>query len=126
MSALATIKGGFFEQYGATYAPIQNRSPMMRRVAQLMGAKGMMKTRELAETLDGAVSGSTASKTLGRIEANVEMGGKRTIETETLVSDATVAGDITEINGHLLAFSTKTTFGASPVVNKDGNPLGTR
>lgn len=125
-TATATVKGGFFEQYSASLAQVSTTSAGKKRAAQALAQKGQMSLRERMETLNGAASGSAASKTLARIEANSELGGVRTIETETLVSANTTAGDITEINEDVLALSTRTTFGSSPVANGDGNPLGTR
>lgn len=125
--ATATIKGGFWPQNGVTaYTQSSGRDEQRREVASSLGRKGMMSMRALLTALNGVAPGAAASKTLNRIEANAELGGKRTIETETIISRNTVAGDVTEILNYLLLFSTKTTFGASPVANKDGNPLGTR
>lgn len=123
-SATATVKGGFFEQYSATLSQVSTTSAFKRRASQALAKRGQMSLRERMETLNGAASGSAASKVLTRIEANVELGGVRTIENETLVSANTTAGDITEINEDILALSTKTTL-ASPA-NGDLNPLGTR
>lgn len=126
-AATATVKGGLFETLGlTTLTQISGKNALHSNVRMNLGRKGLMALREKMETLNGAVAGSTASKTLKRVEANEELGGVRTIETETLVNTATVAGDVTEINADILAFSTKTTFGSSPTANLDGNPLGTR
>lgn len=124
MSYSATVNGGLFDN--TTLTPISGRNAVRRRIAQWFGKRQVLGLREIAETLNGAAAGSTASKTLGRIEANEELGGERTIETNTLVNRATTAADVAEINAYTLAFSSKTTFGASPVANLDGNPLGTR
>jgi hypothetical protein len=58
--------------------------------------------------------------------AAVELGGVRATEAINLINRATVAGDVTEINADILSVTTRTTFGASPPSNKDGNPLGYR
>jgi hypothetical protein len=117
--ATATVKGGFWPEMGVTsLAGVSTTSHFKKRAAQALSKKGMMALREKMETLNGAASGSAASKTLSRIAAAEELGGVRTIETETLVS--------AEINEDILALSTRTTFGSSPVANGDGNPLGTR
>ncbi len=123
-TATADIKGGFYEQYGSTLAQVSTTSASKRMAAQALARKGMMALREKMETLNGAASGSAASKTLSRIAAAEDLSGVRTIETETLVSANTAAGDITEINEDILALTTRTTM-ASPA-NGDGNPLGTR
>lgn len=124
MPALATVKGGFFGQYGTTYAPIQNRAGAMRYARQYLGDRSTFALRQLMRTLNGAVAGTVATKALTRIENNVELGGKRVVESVNLVNRATTAADVTEINDYVLSLTTKSTM-ASPA-NKDGNPLGTR
>lgn len=123
-AATATVKGGFFAQYASTYTPIQNRAGGLRYAKQYLGDRSLLALRQIARTLNGAVAGSVATKALTRIEANVEMGGKRTVESVNLVNRATTAADVTELNDYLYSMTSKTTM-ASPV-NKDGNPLGTR
>lgn len=125
-NAVATVKGGFFEQYGTTLSQISGVGQQRRRVAQLLGDKSLLDLRQRLISLVGAAAGGACSKTLSRIAASEELGGVRTIETETLINRATTAGDVTIINNDLLALTSKTTFGASPPANLDGNPLGTR
>lgn len=123
----ATVKGGLFETVGVTtLTAMQGKSPLRRRISENFGKKSLLATRQKMRTLMGAAAGATATKTLGRIEANVELGGKRTVETETLINVATDAADITEINADFLAETSQTTFGSSPPANLDGNPLGFR
>lgn len=86
----------------------------------------MLLTRELMVQLNGVAPGAAALKTLGRVQASTELGGKRVIETDTIVNRVTAAGDVTAIAANLLTYTTRTTFGASPKANLDGNPLGTR
>jgi hypothetical protein len=93
-----------------------------RRVAQWMSRKGEYAEREILRTLDGAAPGTTATKTLTRVEANVELGGKRTVEVETLVNRATTAADVTETKADLLSLSARTTKAAQ--VNLNRSPLG--
>lgn len=128
MAATATVKGGLFEAVGLnTLTQIQGTGPKRRLISQAFSAKGMRVLRELAVTLDGVVAGSAAVATQGRVEANSELGGKRTIETETFVNRNSAAADVTEINADLLStLTSRTTFGSNPPANKDGNPLGTR
>lgn len=121
----ATVKGGFWEQYGSSFTSISGKGFGRMMVAKILAKKGNMALREIMETLDGVVAGSTASKTLARVANSTELGGTRSIETETLVSRATVAGDVTAINADLLTLSTRT-YDSTPVVNGDLNPLGTR
>lgn len=125
-NATATVKGGFWEQYGLSMTGVSTTNAQKKRAAQALATKGSMGLREIAETLNGAAAGSTATKTLGRVSANEELGGKRTIETETLVNRATTTADRDEINSDIFSLTSKTTFGSSPPANKDGNPLGTR
>jgi hypothetical protein len=125
-SATATVKGGFWEQYSSSLTQISSTSAAKKRASHALAQKGQMSLRERMETLNGATAGSAASKVLARIVAAEELGGVRAIENETLVSANTAAADVTEINEDILALSTRTTFGSSPVANGDGNPLGTR
>lgn len=125
--ATATVKGGFWPVNGVTsVASISGKGPWRRRVAQAFDTYGLMDQRALAVALDGVVAGSNATKTLGRIENNVELGGKRVVETNTLVNRNTTAGDVTEENADFFTLTSRTTKGSSPPANKDGNPLGTR
>jgi len=123
----ATVKGGMFETVGvATLTGIQSKSSLRRYISQLLGKKSMFMIREKLDTLLGAASGSAALKTLGRVANSTELGGARTIETETLINANTDAADITEIRADFLGQTTLSTFGASPPANGDLNPLGTR
>lgn len=124
--ATATVKGGLFPEVGvSSLASIQGSGSGLKRIQQQFTDKGLREMRRRALTLDGVVSGTTATETNKRIEANAELGGKRVIESETLIGRATTAADITELNADLYAsLTSKTTLAA--VANKDGNPLGTR
>lgn len=124
--ATATVLGGMFPANGVNSLTQVGHGFNKRVVRQALGRRSMLALREIMETLNGAVAGSTALKTRARIEANSELGGARTIESVELVNRATVSADVTEINADILAYTTKTTFGASPPANLDGNPLGTR
>lgn len=125
--ATAVVLGGFWPTNGVnSLVSMSGESGHRRKIAMLLGKKGQMKMRELMETLDGVVAGSAALKNYGRVEANVELGGVRIIENESIVNRNTAAADVTEINTDYLLFSTRTSFGASPPANLDNNPLGTR
>ncbi len=122
----ATVLGGLFPANGvSTLTTIHTTDAAKRWISQMLARKGMRATRRVARTLNGVVAGSTATETLSRVDSAVEMGGKRTIETETLINRATVAGDVTDITADFYTLSTKT-YNGSPVANGDGNPLGTR
>lgn len=125
MSAVATIKGGLFEQYGSTLSQISTTSAPRRRASQVLADKGMLDLRARMVALDGVVAGSNATKTVARVGATEDLSGVRPIEVETLINRNTTAADVTEIN-KMLSLTSKTTFGASPPANLDGNPLGTR
>lgn len=125
-AAVATVKGGLFDQYGTTLSSIDGRHSNRREIAQLLGTRAEMVTRALMTALNGVAPGANATKTISRIKADEDLSGKRTIETQTLINRNTVAGDVTQIVADILSYTTKTSFGASPVANKDGNPLGTR
>lgn len=125
--ATATVKGGFWPNNGVTsLTQSSGKSVWRRRIARALATYGMMDQRALLLALDGVAPGAAALKTLGRIEANAELSGKRTIETNTIINRVSAAGDVTELNADFLTFTTRTTKGSSPVANKDGNPLGTR
>lgn len=123
--ASAAVKGGLFAQYSSTLSQVQGTGPLRRMAAILLGKKQLRALREKMTTLNGATAGSTALATNARVEANAELGGRRTIETETLINAATVAGDVTEIDADINTLSSKT-YDPTPVANLDGNPLGTR
>lgn len=122
--ATATVKGGFWEQYGSSVSSISGKGT--RRIAAIwLAKKSNMPLRQLMRALDGVVPGSAATKTLVRVANSTELGGVRAVETETLINRNTAAGDVTAINADVLSLSTRT-YNGSPVANGDRNPLGTR
>ena len=125
-NAVATVLGGFWEQYGNTLTQVNGDSPLRRRAARDLNHLSVYDLRERMRALNGVAPGGTASKTFPRVLAAVELGGVRAIEQLSLINRATTAADVTEINADINTFSTLTTFGASPPANLDGNPLGTR
>lgn len=127
MTAIASVKGGFFETNGVTtLTQVSGVGAQVRDAAMALSRKGQMKRRELMETLDGAAAGSAAVKNLGRVVAAEELGGLRATENEVLVNRNTTAQDVTDTKTDILLLSTRTTFGSSAPANLDGNPLGTR
>lgn len=123
----AAVLGGLFPNNGvSTLTTIETTSSPRRRVAQYLGDKSTRGLRAIAKALNGAAAGGAALATNARVDSNQDLSGKRLIETETLVNRVTVAGDVTILNNNLFALTTRTTFGATPPVNLDGNPLGTR
>lgn len=123
----ASVKGGLFETNGvATLTGAQGKSPLRMHIAKMLGKKSQLMIRQKMFALMGVVAGSSAAKTLGRIQASTELGGARTIESETIGSGNTDAADVTEIKADYLGITSLTTFGSSPPANLDRNPLGTR
>ena len=120
-----SVLGGFWAQYGATMTQISGNTANKFDARKALGRKSTYALRALMTALNGVAAGSNATKTLKRVENNVELGGKRIVETETLINRNTTAADVTAITNSLLTFSTRT-YTASPVANGDGNPLGTR
>lgn len=125
-NAIATVLGGFWSQYAPTLSQIQGTGSARRRAAQALNHKGVYDLRARMTALDGVAPGAAATKNYTRIVAAEDLSGVRAIETQVLINRVTVAGDVTIIEADINTFSTKTTFGASPPANLDGNPLGTR
>lgn len=121
----ATVKGGLFAQYSATLTQVQGTGALRRIIAQMFGRKQLREQRELLLTLNGATAGSAALATNARVAASSELGGLRTVESESLVNRVTAAGDITVANEDFFALSGKT-HDPTPIANLDGSPLGER
>jgi hypothetical protein len=121
----ATVKGGFFEQYGTTLAPIWPVNSTRRRARQALSKYANFSLRERMRALTGANLGLPAIKTLTRVAATEDLSGKRPTEVQTFVNRNTTSNDITEIQNTFLPFSTRT-YNSAPIANGDGNPLGTR
>ena len=127
ISYTATVAGGFFEANGvASLSNMSTRGNRRRIAGQALDGKGTFELRARMTALDGVAPGANATKTFTVVEANSELGGLRAITTETLINRATTAADVTHIEATVNTFSSKTTFGANPPANLDGNPLGTR
>jgi hypothetical protein len=126
--ATANVKGGLFGDSAGllTLPSISGKSFNRTFAAKLLQTKSMLALRQTLSVLDGAVAGSNVTKTFPQVEANSELGGKRNITTQTLINRNSTANDVTETRADLLTLTTRTSFGANPVANKDGNPLGTR
>lgn len=94
--------------WGSTYAPINAKSTMRKRIARLMQARQLRDERQLIRTLLGVVAGSTATINNVRVAHSlVELGGKRTYQNEVLVNRATTAADVTDLNANLFAYSSR-------------------
>jgi hypothetical protein len=127
-TAVANVKGGLFGDSAGLLqlSSISGKDGRRSYAAKELGVKSQLALRRIMFVTAGAVAGATASVTFPQVEANVELGGKRAITQTSLINRATTAGDVTEYKNDILTWSTRTTFGATPVANKDGNPLGTR
>lgn len=128
-SAVATVLGGLFGDSAGllTLTQISGRASNRRNVAIEMGKQATDSIRAVLTALVGAATGGTATKTWGQIDGSTsELGGVRTINTINLVNRVTTSADVTEVTADLLTMTTRTSFGANPVANGDGNPLGTR
>lgn len=88
------------------YALITSRSNLMQRVAKLFAREGARADAELLTTLNGAAAGGTAAETRKRVIAvqstgEMNLGGARVIETQTVVDRATTGTDETKYDGIL-------------------------
>ena len=83
---MATVKGGFWETNAGGVLTLNNPGYSSARRRAAMAFAKMRAFRELATTLNGVIAGSAASATQKRVQAAEELGGRRIIETETLVS----------------------------------------
>lgn len=124
--ATATVLGGFWPTNGVSSMTQYGKGGQRRIIAEILNKKSNLALRALMVALDGVAPGAATAKTLTRVANSTELGGVRTIETETLINRVSAAGDVTNINADLLTLTTRTTFGSSPVANKDLNPLGYR
>ena len=91
-------------QHGQDYALITSRSNLMQRIAKLFAREGARADAELLTTLNGAAAGGTAAETRTRVTAvqadtNLLLGGRRIMETQTVVNRATTAADETRFDG---------------------------
>jgi hypothetical protein len=124
--SIATVKGGYWGELFGSYTPISSatgKNPTLRGIARRY--RRLRALREIAETLNGVVAGSTALATHTRVKAveapneEGQVGGVRTIETVTDVNRATTAADVAEILADVLSYPlAPTTY----PTNKDGNP----
>jgi hypothetical protein len=121
-SYTAVVKGGFWEtNLVPSLTPISGKNALRRMVAIWISRKGTFAMREDLRTLDGAVAGTTATKTYVQITNNTELGGRRTVETINLINRATTAQDVTDTKADLLSLSARTTKAAQTNLNR--NPL---
>lgn len=127
-TATANVKGGLFGDSSGLLqlTSISGKNATRSNPAKTLGTKSQFAMRRIMYVTAGAAAGATATYTFPSIEAVPELGGKRNILQVNLINRATTAADVAEYKNDILTWSTRTTFGANPVPNKDGNPLGTR
>lgn len=107
--------------WGGSYTQVNTNATIRKRIARLFSVRMSLKDRELIRTLMGVVPGTTATKTYKRIAHNTsDLSGKRTMETVTLVSRATTAADVTDLNAKIFAYASRPT-----TYSKDKARLGT-
>jgi hypothetical protein len=123
----ATVKGGLWPTNGVDVLTTAHTSSAGRhQAARALSQKQNLALRELTRWLVIGVPGGNINKTYARVVAAEELGGVRPIEQEVLINRASTNDDITDIVADLTTLSVRTTFGANPPPNLDGNPLGTR
>jgi hypothetical protein len=84
--------------FGSTYSFIDGRMPMRSQTRRMVLKNGNRVLRELFDTLIGAAAGDAASKTYPRIAEDSGMGGgRRTIDTVTVISRVSTSADITTL-----------------------------
>lgn len=91
---------GFWHTYGGGHSLIVDRDNHEKKISKLLrrSGRGMRELRELMTTLNGSAAGGTASASYTRAAPGTpfahELGGKRTIETVTVINRATDAADV--------------------------------
>lgn len=104
---MTTVRSDF---WGDSYSFIRPASSLRKVVARIFEQKEMRKDRALMSALLGAVAGGTATAQIKRVAHDLtELGGKRTIETQTLVNRATTAADDTDLTTAYLTYASRPT-----------------
>lgn len=101
MAAWSGLWDGVFS---GGHSLLVNKCNLRNLVANHMRKRGMAKDRELITTLLGAAAGETASlaeKRVAAVAGGENLGGVRTIETNTIINRATTAADVTAMNDYL-------------------------
>lgn len=100
-----TVKSDF---WGNNYSMISDKSNFRKIIARLLNLGQNKRDRALLNALVGAAPGGTATATQTRIAHNrLELGGKRTMETETFVNRATTSADVTDLKAKLLTYNSR-------------------
>lgn len=106
---MTVVKSAFWNDSYSFVRSTGNNSHR-KQIARLLNQRQNRKDRQLMNVLLGAVAGTTATATNKRVAHSAsELGGKRTIETETLVNRASTAGDDTDLTAAYLTYRSQPT-----------------
>lgn len=116
--------------YAQPYAPINQRMTLPRRVGMTYARDGMKINAAIGTALNGSAVGGTASATHRRVEAvqanaAFNLGGKRTVETQTLINRATTSADETALDALFAAKFAPTTYPVDRSNNGGGGKTST-
>jgi hypothetical protein len=86
-----------------TYTLLNQRTQLQRVISNALEKLGSQTTSTLAIALNGIAPGGTALRTRSRVMATAntsafDLGGRRTIETQTLINRATTTADRDALN----------------------------
>jgi hypothetical protein len=96
--------------FGQSYAFQRTDGAYRRWLARHFNKTGNRKDRALIAALLGAAAGATATATRARIaHSTTELGGKRTMETQTLINRATTAQDDTDLTAQIFSYASQPT-----------------
>lgn len=122
--------GMFDGQQGTNYSLLVNKAPLRKRVSRTFREVGSFSFRQLMLTLNGVVAGSTATKSMSRAKEEAvaglaaSNGGKRTIESRSLINRATTAADVTAISNMLQDQTDPSSYPTDKSGNGGGGQLG--
>lgn len=106
---MPTIRSDFWGN-AYTFVRSTGNSSFRKQLARTLNLRQNRKDRQLINVLLGAVAGTTATAQSKRVAHSVlELGGKRSIETETFVNRASTAADDTDLTTALLTYRSQPT-----------------
>lgn len=133
---MTSFSGLWNRHYGEDYSQLGTNTSeyngrTMRKIAQILRPRGARAMSSLLTALTGAAVGGTASATHKRIDhpddtlTNLTAyAGDRTINTDTIINRATVAGDETLIDALKDAKSGPTSYPVDASGNGGGGKVG--
>jgi hypothetical protein len=124
----AVVKGGLHANYSGDIASIHltTNNAWSTRAVQILSRKGMYAFRELVDSLVNGAVGDDVRFRYAEIAASEELGGVRTVNTDSYLIDRdTTAADVLNVKAGLTEHS-ELTHTVSQATNLDRNPLGTR